>query len=175
MVDNLVCWANVGAYPPRWRYRRDMTQRREVTNTIHASLEDIHSCLLHPQFYSSTSEEGEEENTVEVTQTFTGNYLIHVRNVGADFTYTVEPLNTTGFTVTGVGKAGAKLETTRTHTFTPVDESTTEEHVEAVYTVDIPIIGPLGEARWAGLLDQELEGRISTMEAYSKWRRGQEE
>lgn len=150
-----------------------MTERREATHTINASLEEIHSCLLHPQFYSSTSEEGEEENNVGVTQTFTGAYLINVDNAGASFTYTLEPFNTTGFTQTGEGTATGKLKTTRTHTFTPIDETTTEEHVEAVYTVDIPIIGGMAEARWASMLEEELKGRISTMEAYAEWKRGQ--
>ena len=151
-----------------------MTERREVTHIINASLEEIHSCLLHPQFYSSTSEEGEEENTVRVTQTFTGSYLISVDNAGASFTYTLEPFNTTGFVQTGEGTATGKLKTTRTHTFTPVDERTTEERVEAVYDVDIPIIGGMAEARWASMLEEELKGRISTMEAYAEWKRTHE-
>ena len=152
-----------------------MTQKREVTNTVTATLEDIYRTLLHAQFYQPRgTEEGEEPNAVGITKTRDGSYLIHVENDGASFTYTLPPYNSTGFVQECIGTATGKLQTKRLHTFTPVDEATTEEKVEAEYSIDIPIVGPLAEARWAEMLEQELEGRVSAFEEYAAYRRSLE-
>ena len=148
-----------------------MTSTRDIARDHDVSLETIHSALLNKGFYGSS-----EENTVTVTPTAIGNVLVYVTNPGAQFTYTVEPFNTTGFRVTGHGNAAGRQEitTNRVHTYTPTGDGTTHESVHAEYEVDIPLAGAFAEKRWADQLDEEIDHRAAGFIAFAKWQAQQQ-
>ncbi|MDY6049738.1 MAG: hypothetical protein SPI77_04135 [Corynebacterium sp.] len=146
-----------------------MTTVREISRDHTVELDLIHQALLNPGFYRSGA--NADETTITVTPTAIGNVLVHIANSGAEFTYTVEPFNTTGFRVTGHGRAAGRDEITtrRTHTFTPCDGGTTHEDIHAEYDVTIPLVGGFAEKRWADQLDEEIDGRAAGFIAYQQW------